>query len=138
MDTDKSTSLTESELQVLRSLRNQRYLHGNLNDHDILRKFWCCVMLQQLFDAASLSSRPEVRAAKQEAIVWLTNNNRDFRDICDFIGLNPDNILQGCRRIFFSADPERYLKLILPNTRTNGYHNQSRRGPKSKTIHDYS
>jgi len=102
-----------------------------------LKRLWLNVLLQVIRDASCISAKYDAHALRSAARSYLTNNHEDFREVCENAGLNPDTVYRASLRIFRSESPELFLHTLLPQTRRNGLHVQSRRGPAPKTIHDY-
>lgn len=63
---------------------------GSFADHE--PGLWRAVITQALMDAATLSSKPEARRTRSEAVQWLLTPSDDFESVCDNAGLDPDYV----------------------------------------------
>jgi hypothetical protein len=63
---------------------------------------WIAVITQALVDALCKSKNPELVYCKDEAIRWLTNNNKDFVEVCLLAGLDPDYIRKKAKKAIIS------------------------------------
>ena len=59
---------------------------------------WVAVITQAMMDALSRSKQAEARYYKQEAIHWLSDNSRDFVEVCLLAGLSPDYVRTKAKR----------------------------------------
>lgn len=79
---------------------------------------WAAVITQALMDALHRPTTAEATYFKHEATVWLTENNRDFRMVCECAGFDPGYVRRMAKRALTSprkwrADPghgPRYLE----------------------------
>jgi type II secretory pathway component PulJ len=60
---------------------------------------WTAVITQALMDALSRSPNKEAQFHKHEAIRWLTENSKDFIEVCHNAGLNPDNVRRKAKKV---------------------------------------
>lgn len=51
---------------------------------------WRAVIVQALMDASSNSKKQENLQSKQEALVWLRGNSKDFLEVCQNAGFEPE------------------------------------------------
>ncbi len=51
---------------------------------------WRAVIVQALMDAACGSKKYEAIQARQEALIWLRGNSRDFATVCYYAGFEPE------------------------------------------------
>lgn len=63
---------------------------------------WVAVVTQAMMDALSRSPMPEAIYARHEAIIWLTENSRDFHFVCLQAGLDPDYVRRRAKRSLVS------------------------------------
>lgn len=58
---------------------------------------WRAVLVQNIMDAKSRSSKPEASYYRHKALHFLFDDNKDFRTVCDLADLNPDVVRQKLR-----------------------------------------
>lgn len=51
---------------------------------------WIAVITQAMMDALSRANNTEAKYQKTEALRWLTENSKDFTQVCSYAGLDPD------------------------------------------------
>jgi hypothetical protein len=61
-----------------------RYLKEDVSE----KHLWKAVICQAIEDATSRSSKKRFVCVKQRAIKWLTEDNDDFKAVCDLAGYN--------------------------------------------------
>jgi hypothetical protein len=59
---------------------------------------WIAVITQALVDALCKSKNPELLYCKDEAIRWLTNNNKDFVEVCLLAGFDPSYVRRKAKK----------------------------------------
>ena len=101
------------------------------------RQLWLAVLLQQFKDAGASGKHDIAARQRESAKAWLLGNSLGFRLVCEYAGWDPKVVYDYCQKIFAHKDPGEYLRKHLPKTQNNGLHLQAR-GPKPKTIHNYS
>ena len=68
---------------------------------------WAAVITQALMDALSKCTKTEAKHYKSEAMRWLTENSKDFIDVCLLAGLNSDYVRQKAKKSIISPSPWR-------------------------------
>ena len=63
---------------------------------------WVAVITQAMMDALNRSGTTEARYHKHEAIRWLTDNGRDFAEVCHLAGLNPSYVRRKAKKALLS------------------------------------
>jgi hypothetical protein len=73
--------------------------HGSGPSGDIraIQALWRAVLVQQVMDAKSRSSKPEAFYNRNQATHWLFEDQRDFRMVCDMADLDPDRVRHQLR-----------------------------------------
>lgn len=73
-----------------------------LHDHQLTirgeKSLWIAVITQALMDALHRATTAESLYHKHEAIRWLSDNSRDFIDVCLNAGLDPDMVRRRAKR----------------------------------------
>jgi hypothetical protein len=59
---------------------------------------WRAVIVQALMDASSNSRKKENIQWKEEALVWLRGNTRDFLTVCHYAGFEPEFVRDMAKR----------------------------------------
>jgi hypothetical protein len=59
------------------------------------QRLWLAVVTQATADA----THPRDSDDRAEARAWLTTNTKDFRRICDWAGLNADDVRENAERL---------------------------------------
>jgi hypothetical protein len=59
---------------------------------------WIAVITQAMMDALSHSKQSEAQYHKHEAIRWLSDNSKDFVEVCMSAGLDPDYVRRKAKR----------------------------------------
>lgn len=62
------------------------------------KALWVAVIMQAMTDALSRSLNKEVQYHKHEAIRWLTENSKDFIEVCLSADMNPDEVRRKAKR----------------------------------------
>ena len=89
---------------------------------------WRAVIVQALMDASCGSKKQEAQQAKQEAIVWLRGNSKDFMTVCYYAGFEPDYVRRmvrdalerGCQWRALPGQGKRKRPLLRPRARCPG------------------
>ncbi len=68
---------------------------------------WVAVITQAMMDALSKCKKSESQYNKLEATRWLTDNGKDFIDVCLAAGMNPDYVRRKAKQILASPSPWR-------------------------------
>ncbi len=68
---------------------------------------WVAVITQAMMDALSKCKKAESKYQKHEAIRWLSDNSKDFIDVCLYAGLNPDYVRRKAKKTITSPTPWR-------------------------------
>ncbi|MCE2926443.1 MAG: hypothetical protein LW823_02185 [Rickettsiales bacterium] len=63
---------------------------------------WVAVITQAMMDALSNSRNPEIQFFKTEATRWLTENNKDFIEVCMLADMNPDYVRKKAKKAITS------------------------------------
>jgi len=64
---------------------------------------WVAVISQAITDARSKCKKAESKYHKNEAIIWLTSNSKDFIDVCLCAGMNPDYVRRKAKQAIIST-----------------------------------
>ena len=59
---------------------------------------WVAVITQAMQDALSKCKKAESIYQKHEATIWLTENSKDFVDVCLCAGMNPDYVRRKAKK----------------------------------------
>ena len=59
---------------------------------------WRAVIVQALMDASSNSKKKENIQWKEEALVWLRGNTKDFIIVCHYAGFEPEFVREMAKR----------------------------------------
>lgn len=59
---------------------------------------WRAVIVQTLMDASSNSKKKENLQWKEEALIWLRGNSRDFMEVCHYAGFEPEFVRDTAKR----------------------------------------
>jgi|GEM_PF-1550588 len=62
------------------------------------RSLWMAVITQAMMDALSKSSNKEAQYHKHEAIRWLSENSKDFIEVCLNAGFRPDEVRRKAKK----------------------------------------
>jgi hypothetical protein len=83
------------------SSKNQTYIWQQepINPTKGEMALWTAVITQAVMDALSRSANKEAQFHKHEAIRWLTENSKDFIDVCLNAGMNPDDVRKKAKRV---------------------------------------
>lgn len=68
---------------------------------------WVAVITQAMMDALSKCKKSESQYSKLEATRWLTDNGKDFIDVCLAAGMNPDYVRRKAKQVLASPSPWR-------------------------------
>jgi hypothetical protein len=83
------------------------WLHDAYNSARGETALWVAVITQAMMDGLSRCRKTESKYRKHEATVWLTNNSKDFIDVCLCAGLNPDYVRRKAKQLLSSPRPWR-------------------------------
>ena len=89
---------------------------------------WIAVITQAMMDALSQSRGSEAMYHKNEATIWLTENRKDFIDVCLLAGLCPDYVRRKAKKAI--ASPKNWRAAPGEGKR---YHERRRRLEKGRT-----
>lgn len=59
---------------------------------------WVAVITQAMMDALSKSRNPEAQYHRHEAIRWLSENSKDFVEVCLCAGLDPNDVRRKAKQ----------------------------------------
>ncbi|MEZ5691351.1 MAG: hypothetical protein R3D71_06780 [Rickettsiales bacterium] len=85
-----------------KNLGNPSWIDGNYGNIKCEEALWKAVITQALMDALSRCKKMESQYNKHEAIRWLTENNKDFIDVCLSAGLNPNYVRKKAKIAIYS------------------------------------
>lgn len=62
------------------------------------QSIWRAVIVQALMDASTNSKKSENLQSKQDALIWLRGNSKDFLTVCDYAGFEPSFVRDMCKK----------------------------------------
>jgi hypothetical protein len=62
------------------------------------RRLFQAIIIQAFQDIQNSANTGEQRAAKTAAITWLTGNSKDFRKICEWADLEPEDVERAAHK----------------------------------------
>ena len=68
---------------------------------------WVAVITQAMMDALSKCKKSESQYNRLQATRWLTDNGKDFIDVCLAAGMNPDYVRRKAKQVLASPSPWR-------------------------------
>lgn len=60
-----------------------------------MRRLWCAVFAQAVRDMHGKMCSALAQAEKQQAQTWLAGDSKDFYEVCDLAGINPEAFKSG-------------------------------------------
>jgi hypothetical protein len=75
-----------------------------MTDYDHDQTLWIAVLQRAIDDACSKPNTQITAAEVQAARIWLTRPSRDFNDVCNLAGLDPEAVRDRARRLIPSDD----------------------------------
>ena len=93
-NTNTNSPPAKHKLPSRKSKKNIPFCWHDLNFNPVRGEMalWVAVITQAMMDALSNAKNTETQYHKHEAIRWLTENSKDFIEVCHNAGLDPDDI----------------------------------------------
>ena len=97
---DHTPAPTKIKLSSKKSRKNTPFIWHDLDFNPVRGEtaLWVAVITQAMMDALSNAKNPEAQFHKHEAIRWLTENSKDFVEVCQNAGFNPDDIRRKAKK----------------------------------------
>jgi hypothetical protein len=106
----KNNAKNAKELLFLQQPKDNKEL-------DLYRSLWRAIIFQAVMDATTTSKQKRNRIHKIRALKWLSENSSDFKEVCQFAGLNPGYIRQSVLSLI--NQPKEVLRVRAYRKRKN-------------------